>query len=47
MSQYNTRTVYSKLYLKLIECVSIYIVNDKQSNIDSIRLDKKILHKVK
>lgn len=41
MSQYNTMTVYSKLYLKLIEHVFIYLVNDKESNIDSIRLDKK------
>ena len=37
MSQYNTMTVYSKLYLKLIEYVFIYLVNDKESNIDSIR----------
>ena len=34
-------SVYSKLYLKLIEDIFIYIVNDKESNIDSIRLDKK------
>ena len=47
MSQYNTMTVYSKLYLKLIEDVFIQLVNDKESNIDSIRLDKKILRKVK
>jgi hypothetical protein len=47
MSQYNTMTFYSNLYWKLIEHVFIYLVNDKESNIDSIRLDKKILRKVK
>lgn len=43
MSHYNTMTVYSKLYWKLIEHVFIYLVKDKESNIDSIRLDKKII----
>ena len=47
MNQYNTMTVYSKLYLKLIEHVFIYLVNDKESNINRIRLDKTILRKVK
>jgi hypothetical protein len=41
MSRYNTMIVYSKLYLKLIEHVFLYLVNDKESNIDNMRLDKK------